>query len=309
MDKYVVGIGAANVDIYGRSDVKIKLHYDHPSVIHTSVGGVTRNILENIARLSVKTCLLSAVGDDIYGNKVIKDSAEAGIDVTNVLIAKGARTGIFMQVQDSNNDMHIALCDMSISDHIDVAYVKRKAQLLRKASAIILDPSLRKDVIEYVLENHGNVPVFVDPISDNYARKIRPYLSRIYCIKPNISELSELANMEVHNEEDLRNAVQKVLKKGVRKIFVSLGSKGCLYADVEGNYIKRRFTSVRKMVNASGAGDAFFAAIVTSHINDLNIDDTIDRALAAGIAAVQADEAINKKMSVKLLNKIIREYK
>ena len=309
MEKYVVGIGAAIVDIYGRSDVRIRLHYDHPSTINTSVGGVSRNILENIARLSLKTCLLSAVGDDIYGNEVLERSARAGIDVSKVLKVKGARTGIFMQVQDSNNDMHIALCDMSIASHLNVEYIKTKTSLLKKAAAIVLDPSLKKEVIGYVLENHADVPVFVDPISDNYARRIRPYLSGIYCIKPNVSELSELANMVIHNEEDLRKAVGKVLHKGVRKIFVSLGKKGCLYADSEGNYIKRKFTTVKKMVNASGAGDAFLAAVIYAYINDLSIDDTIDRALAAGIAAVQAEEAINSRMSVKLLDRIIREYK
>ena len=40
-EEYVVGIGAANLDIYGKSLIDFKPKYDHPSKITTSVGGVT----------------------------------------------------------------------------------------------------------------------------------------------------------------------------------------------------------------------------------------------------------------------------
>ena len=45
MGRYVVGIGAANVDIYCKSSINIREHFDHPAKISYSPGGVTRNIL------------------------------------------------------------------------------------------------------------------------------------------------------------------------------------------------------------------------------------------------------------------------
>ena len=308
MEKYVVGIGAANVDIYGKSNINIKLHYDHPSIINTGVGGVTRNILENISLLGIKTVLLTAVGDDIYGHLIRSKSNKAHIDVSKVLKVKGARSGIFMQVQDKNNDMHRALCDMSISKHISISYIKKNSTVIKNASAIILDPSIEDEVFEYVLNNF-KVPVFVDPISVGYAKKMKKYVGKVYCIKPNVSELEALSGIKINNDADIKKAALKLIKKGTKRLFVSLGSKGCAYIDNEGNYIKRGFKKVKKMVNASGAGDCFFAAIVYSFIKDLNISDTIDKALAAGIVATQSNEAINKKLSISLLNKTIKEYK
>ena len=307
MDKYVVGIGAANVDIYCKSNIRIREHYDHPSIINTTVGGVTRNILENIARLGVNAKILTAIGDDIYGGLVKEKSKEAGIDVDDVLVVKGGHTGIFMQVQDNNNDMHLALCDMSISKNIDVKYLSSKKKVFKNAEAIILDPSLDNEVIEYILDTYNDIPVFVDPISDNYAKKIKPYLNKLYCIKPNKTELEVLASMKIKNDDDLNKAIKKVIAKGTKCLYVSLGSKGCLYADDNGNVIRRKFKAVNKMVNASGAGDAFFAATVHGFVNGLTIGDTIDKALAAGIVAIQSETTINPKMSVKLLNKIIKE--
>lgn len=307
MDKYVVGIGSTNVDLYCKSSIPIKEHFDHPGVVNYTAGGVTRNILENISKLGLKTKLLTAVGDDIYGAYVLDELDSVGVDFDDVKIVKGARTGLFIQVQDANNDMHLAVCDMSILEKVDKEYIKKKSKILKKASAIILDPALNKDVLDYIFDTYKDIPIFVDPISDVYAKKIKPYLSKIYCIKPNKSELSILANSKVDTYDDLLKAYKKVLKKGVKKIYVSLGKDGCMYNDDEDIIRTRKFKEVSNMVNASGAGDSFFAAIVYSHVTGLNIDDTIDNALGAGIAAIMCEETINPKLSIKFLRRIIKE--
>ena len=304
-NKYIVGIGAANVDIYCKSNIKIRPHYDHPSIISTTVGGVTRNVLENLARLKQKTVLLTAVGDDIYGDLIINKSKAVGIDTSNVLVCKHKNSGIFVQVQDSNNDMHLASCDMSISKYIDIKYIKSKDSVISSASAMILDPSLNLKVIEYILDKYKSIPIFVDPISNEYAIKIRPYLSKIYCIKPNKNELAALANMEIHSDSDLKIAFDKVNKK-TKQLFVSVGKKGCLFKN-NNKVINKKFNEVKKMVNASGAGDALMAAIIYGYVNALKAEETIDYALAAGIAAIKSETTINPKMSVKLLKEIIKE--
>lgn len=308
MDKYVVGIGSTNVDLYCKTNIAIREHFDHPGVVNYTAGGVTRNILENISKLGLKTKLLTAVGDDIYGAFILDELEHVGVDHEDVKIVRGGRTGLFVQVQDSNNDMHLAVCDMSILEKVDVPYIKKKVKIIKNASAIILDPALKKEVLDYIFATYKDIPIFVDPISDVYAKKIKPYLSKIYCIKPNRTELSILAdNTDDRNYDGLIKAYKKVLKKGVKKIYVSLGKDGCMYNDDDDTILTRKFKEVDKMVNASGAGDSFFAAIVYSHVNELSIDDTIDNALGAGIAAIMCEETINPKLSVKYLKRIIKE--
>lgn len=307
-DLYVVGIGAANADIYGKSNIKIKSHYDHPSIIKTTVGGVTRNILANISKLGIKTKLLTAVGDDIYADLIINEAEKANIGTKDVIKVKGERSGIFIQVQDKNNDMHLALCDMTITHNINEKYIKSKDKVLKNASLIILDPSLDNKVIKYILQTYKNIPTFVDPISDNYALKIKPFLKDIYCIKPNRTELENLSGIQIKNKEDLYKAYRKVSRK-VKKLYVTLGKDGCLYKDVNDNLVIRKFNKVDNMINASGAGDSFFGALAYSYINNYCEEDTIDLALAAGIASILSEKTINPKMGVKYLRKIVKENK
>lgn len=304
MEKYVVGIGATNVDIYCKSRIEIKEHYDHPSDISYTSGGVTRNILENIHKLGLHTKLLTCVGDDIYGNYLIERINKSGIDGSNIDVIEGGHTGLFVQVQDNNNDMHLAMCDMNILKHIDIEYIKKNHDVIKNASAIVLDPSLDNEVLDYFFETYVDIPVFVDPISDVYAKKIRPYLNRIYCIKPNKSELSVLAD----KIDDLMLAHKKVLNSGTKRVYVSLGKEGCMYND-DNHIYTMAFKPIDKMVNASGAGDSFFAAIIYSFVTGASLDDTIDYALAAGIAAIVSEETINPDLSVELLEKIIKERK
>ena len=65
----------------------------------------------------------------------------------------------------------------------------------------------------------------------------------------------------------------------------------------------------KKMVNASGAGDALMAGFIYGEINNLDINQTIDYALAAGIAAIRSPSTINENMSISLLEDIIKEKK
>ena len=43
-EDYIVGIGASNVDVYGKSRIPLREHYDHPADIVSSVGGVMHNV-------------------------------------------------------------------------------------------------------------------------------------------------------------------------------------------------------------------------------------------------------------------------
>ena len=48
---YVVGVGAANLDIHGRPKKAIVMHDSNPGHMNASAGGVTRNVCDNLARL------------------------------------------------------------------------------------------------------------------------------------------------------------------------------------------------------------------------------------------------------------------
>ena len=308
-EDFVVGIGACNVDVYGKSRIKIRTHYDHPADIRSSVGGVMRNIICNYVRLQGKAKLITAYSNDSYGKTIVDDCHFNNIDINDSLFIEDQSSGIFMQIQDENNDMYLAICDMSILENVTPEYIRQKEKIISGAKLVIIDPSLREDTIEEIIRICKNkTTIFLDPISDNYALKIRKYVSDFDLVKPNLNELANLANMKIKTDKDQEKACEKLLKKGLKKIVVSLGKDGILYMDKD-HTIRKKFNEEKKMVNASGAGDALMAALIYGEMNDLSIDDTLDLSLAAGIAAIRSESTINEEMSIDLLDRIVKENK
>ena len=304
-ENYVVGIGSANLDIYGKSLIDLKPKYDHPSKITTSIGGVTRNVLCNLSLLKVPSKLLAALGDDIFGKIILEDCIKNDIDINNILTIKDASSGVFMQILDNKNDMHMAFCDMSINKNITVNYLKKNENILKKAKIIFFDPSLPLESIEYLINTFGE-KIYLDPLSDEYAKKIKPYINKIFALKPNKTELEILSDIKINNEDDLNRACQIIINKGVKKLYVTLGENGAIFYSKE-KIIRKQFKTVENMVNASGAGDSFFAAIIYGNINNLNENESLELALAAGIITIKSKETISSELSIENLKNIVKE--
>ncbi|MCB9052383.1 MAG: hypothetical protein H6556_23355 [Lewinellaceae bacterium] len=63
-------LGAANIDLTGFSHQPLRYGDSHQGALKISLGGVGRNIAENLARLGLPTRLICSIGDDIYGQLI-----------------------------------------------------------------------------------------------------------------------------------------------------------------------------------------------------------------------------------------------
>ena len=130
---YIVGIGAANVDVHGRSKKAINLHDSNPGHMNTSAGGVTRNVSENFARLGGNVKLITAVGDDVYADKICAECTAAGIDISHILKVDNHPSSTYISVLDEKGDMFVALSDMSVLQKMDVEFLHSKGNIIREA--------------------------------------------------------------------------------------------------------------------------------------------------------------------------------
>lgn len=307
---YVVGIGAANMDIHGRPKKAIVMHDSNPGHMNSSAGGVTRNVCENLARLGADVRLVTAVGDDLYAEMIRRECTAAGIDVSQFCVAPGCTSSTYMSILDDRGDMLVAVSDMTVlQEHLTPTYLDGRAELLQNAAIVTCDPCLTEQTLVHVLDLcEGHTPVYVDPVSTSYARVLAPHIGRFHTAKPNVLELSILAGREITDERTLEDAGRAVLDKGLERLLVSLGKDGCLYMDRSGLVLRRKLRPVEQMVNATGAGDAFMAAAIFSTLHGFDPEKTLHYALCAGIAAISHEKTIHPGMSVSLLENIWKEY-
>ena len=299
--------GGVNMDLHIQSTVPVILHDSNPGKIHTSPGGVMRNIAENCARLGCKPVLLSVVGEDALGDRIRKYSEHAGVDMSRIFLHPTCPTSCYMAFLDESGDMLVAANDMRIMDLMPDDYLPRNADALREAEAILCDANPPAERIAQLAELAGGTPIFADPVSVAKGGKFLPVLDKLYLLKPNRIELQHLSGLPCGTDEEIKAAAASLLDKGLHAIAVSLGSSGCYYADRDGKSFFRKLRPVADMANATGAGDAFMAGLACAFVRGAKPEDMVDYALACGLIAVQSEDTINTQMSDDLARKILEE--
>ena len=84
-EKYVVVIGAANIDIGGTAYKELIPADSNQGIITISFGGVGRNIAYNLAKLGVNVVFITALGDDTLGKDLLNHCKDSGINTDYVM--------------------------------------------------------------------------------------------------------------------------------------------------------------------------------------------------------------------------------
>ena len=291
---YAVVVGGVNVDIGGRSFAPLVEADSNPGSVSISLGGVGRNIAHNLSLLGTEVRMLTAYGDDLNGERVAASCSSLGIDLSYAQQIPGGTTSTYLYLTDPNGEMALAVSDMEICKQISPQYLAANLPLLQNAQIVVADTNIPAESLQYLAEN-CTCPLFIDPVSTTKAEKLRPILSRIHTLKPNKLEAELLSGIRIRTDEDLEAAAAKLLEMGVHRLFISLGAEG-VYAAM-GNQRVRHPNLPGNMVNTTGCGDAFMAAIVWAYLEGMDLASTARAGLAAGSIAMESAETINPAMS------------
>lgn len=295
---YAVVVGGVNMDIGGRSFDAIVPADSNPGRVSLSLGGVGRNIAHNLSLLGTDVRMLTAYGDDVHGQKIAASCSELGIDISHALLIPGGTTSTYLYIAGPDGEMSLALSDMEICKRITPAYLASNLSLLQNAQVVVMDTNIPQESLIYLAENCQQ-PLFCDPVSTVKAEKIRPILHKIHTLKPNRLEAELLSGVPIREKADVEKAADRLLTLGVHRLFISLGSDG-VYAATE----KERLWLPNlpgQMVNTTGCGDAFMAALVWAYLEGTDLKSTALAGLAAGSIAMESPETINPAMSATAL--------
>ena len=304
-DKYVVLIGAANIDIQGFSRNPIIARDSNPGRIEFCPGGVSRNIAENLARLGIKTELISAIGDDPNGSLILDSCRNSGIGSDYSLIIPNAVSSVYLAIMDDTRDMALALSDMTISDNISVKFLEKRSEILKNAAAIVFDTCLSTNVMHYILTKFNNKPIFVDPVSVGKAKALKSLIGKVHTLKMNKLEAEFLSDTGIAGNSGLEKVSALFLDMGVKRVFITLGKEGVYFRDSQ---TAGSFKPAEAIIeNATGAGDAFMAGLVYGSLNGYNTEKTVRFASGVSLAALSGEDTVNPKINFEYIEQITGE--
>jgi len=297
-DPYAVVVGGVNMDIGGRSNGPLIGRDSNPGQVRMSLGGVGRNIAHNMSLLGMDVRLLTAFGDDVSAQKLAASCGELGIDISHSLQVPGGATSTYLFISGPDGDMELALSDMDIYRHVTPAFLASRSALLNSAQVVVVDTNIPAESIQWLTEN-CKAPIFADPVSTVKAEKLRPVLGKLHTLKPNRMEAELLSGVGITGEESMNRAADALLGTGLRRVFISLGADGVFAADH--NSRCRIPCGPVRLVNATGCGDAFMAAIAWAYLEGTGLENTARAGMAASSIAMESEGTINPAMSAEEL--------
>ena len=304
-EDYIAVLGGANVDIIGIPNQKFVPADSNPGRIKVAYGGVGRNIAENLIHLGVPAKLISAVGDDLNGRKILEHAERIGLDMKNSLVLSDKPTSTYLAILDLNGDMKAAVSQMDIFDEMTIDFIQSKKQVIENSRICVIDTNIPDEVIDYVLNHFKRPKFYLDTVSSKKALKIKDKIGLFHTIKPNKIEAELLSDIRIENPHDLEKASEYFLKQGVQRVFITLGAEGVFYHDGKAHQLIPN--PKVQVINATGAGDAFLAALAFSDFNGCDIDESARFAIATAVLALSYEETINPNVSKEKVYQTMKE--
>ena len=293
-------IGAVNMDLAGTPTNPLREGDSNPGRITLTPGGVGRNIAENLCLLGRKVSLITIMGEDPYAEMIREHCLKAGIDLQYSFTEPREYTSAYLCINGQDGDLNVAVSDMSICDKLTPDKLEPLLPVLNHGSMVIADANLPEETLAW-LAKHITVPMAADPVSVSKAARLKPLLSRLTLLKPNVPEAELLTGMTIGGDADLPKAADALHRLGVQRVYISLGGKGVWADDArEGGVLLPCIPG--PVVNSSGCGDAFVAAAADAYLSGLNTMQAADRALAASAICAEDSAAVSPKLSNKAID-------
>lgn len=295
---YVVCVGGVPIDITCVSKQKLNMGGKNPfAEVVVDAGGVTRNAAEVLCRLGVNVSVLAAVGDDNFARDIMEICQGAGLDMSHVKRVAGKKSTISIQMIDYDGEVAVMAADAKPESELDLTYIKSQQDFINNAACLLICPTLATDVLDYLFENFAHVPKFMDVCALQFADKIKPYLPYIHTLKANEEEAKALCDIALDGVFSFWRMSDQILAMGAKNLVITLGSRGAIYTnELECNLYPAK--KVSRVINATGAGDSFFAGLVYGFLMDLPTPQTMELAAACSRMTIQSPHTISPEITL-----------
>lgn len=295
-------IGGMNVDrkYYFKDDLVFET--SNPTRSEAFVGGVGRNVCENLGRLGFVPYILSVAAND-FDFDLIKNQSGSYVNFDYVTTFANAKTGTYSALLDKNGDLILALADMDIYDHMTLEWIRSYEEVLKNAELIILDLNTPKDVVRWLIEfsRTNEIDLVVITVSSPKMERLPENLKGLSFLITNEDESAAYFSEEIKSEEDFLHLGDKWIATGLDNVIVTRSTKSCLYQNKDGEKMLFKPPLADKVLDVTGAGDSFSAGIIYGLLMDYDMKKTIELALTNAYETVQVPETVRKNLTDKVL--------
>lgn len=260
----IVVLGAVFVDVKGFPFSKYSADGRNAGRVEYIHGGVSRNVVEDIANMELRPTFISIVDESALGQEVINKLKRHKVN-TQYMRAIPDGMGTWLAVFDHHGDLAGSISQrpnlMPILDILE----EHGDEIAENADSFVVEIDMDKEIIKKVTElAEAHQKKLYGVVSNmNIAVERRDLLKKFHCLICNQLEagIFFMENYEGMNQEELLPIIRKnVINAHVPSMIVTMGEEGAIYATMDG---ESGFCPARKVQvkDTTGAGDAFCAGV------------------------------------------------
>ena len=225
-------------------------------------GGKGCNQAIAIARLGGKVNFISKIGKDAYGKLALETLKKNNINTENIIQDEKLQTGVAGILVDKQSGKNAINVIVGAPNSLKINEMNNQINLIKSSKIFLTQLEIPKDVTLYCLKTakENGCLTILNPAPASEITK--EFYSNIDYFTPNETEAEFYTGIKITNEKEAKQAADKLINLGIKKIIITLGEKGLFYSDGQ-EEIHLKASSV-KAIDTTGAGDAFNGALAFS---------------------------------------------
>lgn len=199
--------------------------------------------------------MVTKIGRDSFANVALDTMDELDMTKDHIFFSEEAGTGIALILVDENTSQNEIAIVSGACGTITREDTDSLGELIKGCEYVLLQLEVNQDANERIADlaykNGVKVIVNTAPCSDISDS----FLSKVYMVTPNEVEAEELTGIKVKDLASASRAAAVFREKGVKKVLITLGSRGVFISAGGKEEIIPAFQV--NAIDTTGAGDAF----------------------------------------------------
>ncbi len=249
-------------------------------------GGKGCNQAVAIARLGGKVNFISKIGKDSYGELALETLKKNKINTENIIQDANSQTGVAGILVDKNSGKNAINVIVGAPTTLKINEIDNQINVIKNSKIFLTQLEVPKDLTLHCLKvaKKNECITILNPAPASEISK--EFYNNIDFFTPNETEAEFYTGIKITNEKDAKQAADKLINFGIKKVIITLGEKGLFYSN--GNEeIYYKATSVRA-IDTTGAGDAFNGGLAFGLSKGKSIKECLELAnKVAGISTTK----------------------
>ncbi|MDO6740406.1 MULTISPECIES: carbohydrate kinase family protein [Polaribacter] len=303
----ILCIGEVLIDFIGhQSDVLINNTRDY----HRYLGGSPTNVAMNTARLGLKSIMISSVGNDGFGEYILKRLNEVNVNTEYIKKLDDKATSVIFVSKSKGTPDFIPFrqADSYITEDQIATDTLTNTKIFH-TTCFALSKGPAQATILKKAEEAFNLGCKLS-IDLNYAKKLWKSqeealkVIKTYCSFNPLIKISEDDMLRLFEKELAHQEIFEFFHNlGVETVCLTLGENGVKLSEKNKKIIQLPAIKVEKVMDTTGAGDAFWSGFLFAYIKEKPIQDCLQVALK--LAALKLQNVGRLPENINILSKLL----